>query len=373
MMSSTVERVDRLLAFLESDPGNQNLMADAAAAALEAGRLSLAEELVDRYAALAPPPPRLINLAGLAALRQGRYDDAAARFEQMLADAPGDPTLRYNLAWARAGRQDWVGVAELLDETVAEAIPAAATLKVQALHQQGELEDALAWGAGFADRWPNDSNLLGALSAAAMDAEQVELAADYARRAGDAPDGLATLGMLQLDQASPQEALALFDRALELQKDSGRALLGKGLVALAELEGAEAARHLDRAAAVFGDHLGTWVSAGWAYFVAGDFVRARQRFETAIAVDDTFAEAHGGLAVIDVLEKRFDEARRGARTALRLDRECFSGVLARSLLLEAEGDSTAAGRLRQAALETPVGPSGQTIAQMAAMLAARRR
>jgi tetratricopeptide (TPR) repeat protein len=373
MVSATALRVDRLLAYLESDPDNRNLMADAAAAALDEGRAELAEQLVDRYAALAPPPPALVNLAGLAAMRQGRYDAAAARFEDLLGESPDDPTLRYNLAWARAGAQDWAGVAALLDETVAEVIPAAATLKVQALHQMVELEDALAWGAGFLERRPGDPALLGALSAVAMDAEEMALAADYAQRAGDTPEALVTLGLLRLDQAQPADAVSLFDRALEGGRDNGRALLGKGLAALAQDQAGDATRHLDHAAGVFGDHLGAWVAAGWAYFVAGDLVRARQRFETALALDDTFAEAHGGLAVLDVVEKRFDEARRGARTALRLDRECFSGVLARSLLLEADGDPAAAERLRQAAMDTPVGPSGQTIAQALAMFAPRQR
>jgi len=373
MVSSTAQRVDRLLAFLETDPGNLSLIADAAGAAMEDGRFALAGELVDRYATLAAPPPALTNLAGLAAMRTGRYGMAADYFDGALAATPDDPTLRYNLAWARAAQKDWAGASQALDETVAASIPAAASLKVQMLHQLGEIEDALAWGAGFVDRYPDNVELLGALSAVAMDAEEVELAASYAERAGDAPEALATLGMLRLDETRLEDSADLFDRALGVNQDCGRALLGKGLVSLARADAGEAARFLDRAATVFSDHLGSWIAAGWAYFTARDLVRARQRFETALAIDDTFAEGHGGLAVVDVLEGRLDEARRGAQVALRLDRECFSGVLARSLLLDAAGDAAGAERLRSAALEVPVGPSGQTISQVMAALASRRR
>jgi Tfp pilus assembly protein PilF len=373
MMSSTAERVDRLLDFLKSDPDNLNLLRDAAEAALADGRFALAQDLVDRHAAVAPPPPPLVNLAGLAAMGEGRFAAAAVLFARCLEATPDEPTPRYNLAWARAAQRDWAGASELLDESVAAAIPAAATLKVQMLHHLGEVEDALAWGAGFVDRYPNDLALLGALSAVAMDAEELELAAGYAERAGESPEGLATLGMLRLDQAGLEAAEQSFDRALSANGDCARALLGKGLVGLARSDSAAAASYLDRAASFYGDHLGSWVAAGWAYFTAGDLVRARQRFETAVAVDGTFAEAQGGLAVIDVIEGRLDEGRRRAQTALRLDRMCFSGVLARSLLLEAEGETAAAERLRNAALNVPVGPSGQTIAQMAALLGARRR
>lgn len=372
-MTTTPQRVDRLLGYLESDPDNLTLLADAAQAALEADRAALAETLLQRYAERAPAPPQLVNLAGLAALRQGRFDEAAARFEPMLAEQPDDAVLRFNLALARAGQADWAGVVALLDEAVADTVPAAATLRLQALHQLGDLEGALAWGAAMAARGGDDPALMGALSAAAMDAEDTELAAGYARRGGDNPEALATLGLLRLEAADPEDAAALFERALAGRADSGRALLGRGLAALADHRGEAAARDLDKATAVFQDHLGTWIAAGWAHFVAGDLERARQRLATALALDDTFAEAHGGLAVIDVLEGRLDDGRRGARTALRLDRECFSGLLARSLLLQADGDPDAAERLRRTAMEAPVGPSGQSISQMAAALASRRR
>jgi Tfp pilus assembly protein PilF len=373
MGSPTAQQVDRLLTYLESDPDNLNLLADTAEAALADGRGALVGELIDRYAAIAQPPPPLMNLAGLAAMRDGRFEAAATLFAGCLDATPEAVTPRYNLAWARAAQGDWAGASELLDETVAAAIPAAAALKVQMLHHLGEIEDALAWGAGFVDRFPDEPALLGALSAVAMDAEELGLAAAYAERAGDSAEGLATLGMLRLDQADAVAAEQTFDRALAANPDCARALLGKGLVALIRSDSAAAAGSLDRVASFYGDHLGSWVAAGWAYFTAGDLVRARQRFETAVALDGAFAEAQGAVAVIDIIEGHPDEARRRAQTALRLDRACFSGVLARSLLLDAEGETVAAERLRNMAMNVPVGPSGQTIAQMTAMFAARRR
>jgi tetratricopeptide (TPR) repeat protein len=169
------------------------------------------------------------------------------------------------------------------------------------------------------------------------------------------------------------DATGCFDQALAANPASARALLGAGLARLSGGDSAGAAPLFDKAADLFGDHLGSWVAAGWAYFTVGDLARARQRFETALALDDTFAEAHGGLAVVDVLEKRFDEARRGAQTALRLDRECFSGILARTLLLDEAGEAAAATRLRDAALDAPIGPGGQTIAQALVGFTSRRK
>lgn len=46
---------------------------------------------------------------------------------------------------------------------------------------------------------------------------------------------------------------------------------------------------------------------------------ARERFERALAIDGTFAEAHGSMAMILALEGHRDPARQSAEIARRLD------------------------------------------------------
>lgn len=46
---------------------------------------------------------------------------------------------------------------------------------------------------------------------------------------------------------------------------------------------------------------------------------ARERFERALAIDGTFAEAHGSMAVILALEGHKSAARQSAEIARRLD------------------------------------------------------
>ena len=113
----------------------------------------------------------------------------------------------------------------------------------------------------------------------------------------------------------------------------------------------------------FGDHLGSWVAAGWVYYVKGDLATSRARFETALALDDTFAETQGALAVLDLLDDDLESARRRTEIALRLDRNCFAGALAKSMLLEREGKGKAAQKVRDAAMNFPIGPGGRTIAK----------
>jgi hypothetical protein len=56
-------------------------------------------------------------------------------------------------------------------------------------------------------------------------------------------------------------------------------------------------------------------------------------------MDRNFAESHGALAVVDALQARPADARRGIARALRLDRGCVSAVLAQKLLGRASGQA----------------------------------
>ncbi|MFI4973112.1 MAG: tetratricopeptide repeat protein [Caulobacterales bacterium] len=356
-------RLRQLVGFLHHDPANLQLIGEAAAAALDEGELSQADDLLAGYARLAPLPPALSNLAGLVALSDGRFEAAAVIFQQLLPDNPSDPALRFNLAWCRAMLKDYAGASAILDEQAASASPQAALLKVQMLHHLGELEAALDWGARLVQRFSGDPALLGALAAVAIDAEDVGLAERYALGAGENHDALATLGMLRLNEDSVDDALKLFNRALGLDPHDPRALLGEGLGLLAKGELRAAPPLIDQAAERFEHHLGSWVAAGWAYFVNGDYISSRARFDKALALDDTFAETHGGLAVLDAVEGDLAGAKRRTEVALRLDRKCFSAALAKSLILISEGDPTSAARVRNIALNAPIGPGGRTIAQ----------
>jgi tetratricopeptide (TPR) repeat protein len=353
----------RLLSYLDSDPHNLNLIGDACAAAIDARLPEKALELLDRYEAAARLPFDMRNLRGLAALQQDDFPVAAEIFAQLLRDRPQDPGLRFNAAWCKSMTGDCAAAVELLDETTVASVAGAAALKVQSLHQLGQLDAALAWGTGASEGLPHDASLRGALSIVALDLQMPELAQKWALDAQDTPEGLSALGTLVLQENHLDEAMAYFDKGLALRPNSARNLLGRGLVLMARGDAAAATQAIDQSAALFETHLGTWVASGWAHFASGEPAKARRIFEHALALDDTFSESHGALAVLDLLDGDIDSARRRTDTALRLDRRCFAGTLAKTLLLEHDGDRQTAQRVRDIALNAPVGVGGQTIAQ----------
>jgi len=373
MTASPATRLERLLGFLEHDAENPALLADAASAALDAGQPAVTLSLVERRAAVAAPSPELRNLAGLAALRDGQVDQALASFQALQNEGHDDPALRFNLAWCQARNGAWEQAEAMLDVATVDAAPEGARLRVQALHHLGRLDEALALGEQRLAAGQTGEALIAALTLVALDAGAFAAAERYAGLIPDSVPALSAQGLLALNAERSDRAEGLFDAALAQAPTDGRALLGKGLSLLAQGEHRAAAIWLDRAAQSFDGHLGSWIAAGWAHFAAGDLVEARARFETALNLDDTFSEAHGGLAVLDLMEGHVDTAEPRARRALRLDREGFAAALATSLLAEQRGDLQTAQSVRDKALNAPAGPGGRTILQSMAAIGPRRR
>lgn len=368
--TAATARVERLLSFLDADPDNLNLLADAANAAFDANDFALCDELLDRHAAHAPLPAALAHQRGLAALSQHRFDAALRAFAPLLA-THDDASIRYNAAYATAMLGRFDEALDLLDDATLASVPAAIQLKLRVLHHLGRLDDAIALGRRHIDRADASPELYGALATALFDAASLDEARRCAESAADTVDGLTVRGLLALDGASVDPARELFRRALALNPDSARATLGLGLVELSERRFAAARELLDHAANALNVHAGAWAAAAWGHLFDGAPDAARIRFERAATLDRGFADAHGGLAVVCVHEGHIDEAKRHAEIARRLDASCLSVALADSLLATRAGDERKADEIRQAALDRPLGPDGRTLVQALSMRAGR--
>jgi tetratricopeptide (TPR) repeat protein len=361
-------RCDRLAALLESDPQNLSLLSGLAEAALAAGRPQLARTTLERYAKLARLPEREAGMAALAAMQAGDFEGASVQFRTLLDRHPDDPALRFNLAWSLAMLKDFQGALGLLDAATADALPQAAALKLQLLHDQGLFDDAFAQGNQFLERHAGNQMILASMSTLALDVEDADLAKKCAEQAGDHPEAHTTLGILALGEQDHAAAKRHFDEALARTPDAPRTLLGKGLVDLAAGNPAVAANEMKRGAKLFETHIGSWIAAGWAHLLANNVPASRRCFETAYNLDDAFAESHGSLAVIDLVEGRIDEAKRRVDVALRLDRESVSAAFAKACIAATAGRAELAQSILQRVFTTPIGRNGYRIADALARL-----
>jgi len=351
-----------LLGFLRSDPDNLSLISEAATAALAEGRPDTARELLDRRATLAPLPDNDAATLGLALLQLAQVDRARTIFAGLHQRHPEDPSLRFNLAWTKTLTGDLTGASALLDRATMDALPQAAALGVQVLHQQGNFDEAWALAKAQIVRHPQHQGLLAAASVLAVDMEDMSFARECAIRAGDQPDALTTLGTLALSEHENGAALTLFNRALAANSNLPRAWIGKGLAEMAAGKHEAAAVQLKKGAELFGGHVGSWIAAGWAALLSGEQAEAQACFERALALDHNFSESHGSLAVIYILQGRLEEARRSTSVALRLDSASFSAALAQTMLLAGQNDRAAARAVFERAITTPISANGATIA-----------
>lgn len=359
-------RLSRLLLYLDADPDNPALLADAVNAALAIRDLDKAQALADQLRQVVPESIEGHYLASVVAMH--RQDFALAdRLLTPLLERDAQPSIRFNLAWSRAMLGNKEQALELLDQATITTIAQAAMLKVQLIHEAGKFDEALALGKRALERFPDDSGLLAAMSTLALDVEDADLARQCADKAGDHPEALAAVGMLDLLDGDPETAGARFDRSLSIRQHNPRAWIGRGLAALVRHDPAAAARDIDQGAQQFGDHIGSWIAAGWAHYLAGDIAAATQRFERALSIDQRFAESHGSLAATDISIGNLDSARRRIRIAFGLDRQCFSAALAQVLL--SSDNPARAQEIVEQAMTTPLGKDGLTIASYMAGLA----
>jgi len=365
MSDQAQDHFQRLLGYLDSDPDNPALLADAVRAGLDNGEIDRAEALAAHLRLVTPGGFEGEYLTGLVAMHSSDFVAAATRFEAILGQTD-DPATRFNLAWSRAMIGDKAKALAILNPATVETIPSAAMLRVQLLHEAEEFEGALTEGKAALCRFPDDRGLLAAMATLALDVDDAVLARECALRAGDHPEALAAVGLLDLQAGDIASARNAFDRSLAGRDHNPRAWIGRGLAGLTEQNPVEAAHDLDRGAQQFSDHIGSWIAAGWAWYLAGDIDAAQQRFERARAIDPAFAESHGSLAVIDIARGDRDAARHKAATALRLDRECFSAALAQALL--ASDDPARSAAIVERAMTTPIDGGQLTLASYLAGL-----
>lgn len=355
----------RLLGYLNSDPENPVLLADAIRAGLDAGDTDRVEALASQLRLVTPGGFEGEYLTGLIAMHHGDFAAAATRFDSIL-QTTDDLATRFNLAWSLAMTGDKSRALSTLTPNAVKRIAAAAMLRVQLLHEAEDFDSALCEGKEALVRFPDDAGLLAAMATLALDVDDVALARDCALRSGDHPEALAAIGVLDLQTGDVAAARLAFDRSLAAREHNPRAWIGRGLAGLTDQNPADAAHDLDRGAQQFGDHIGSWIAAGWAWYLVGEIDAAEKRFERALAIDPNFAESHGSLAVIDITKGAPEAARRKMTTALHLDRQCFSAALAGALL--ASDDPARAAAIVEQTMTTPIDGGEFTLASYLAGL-----
>lgn len=145
---------------------------------------------------------------------------------------------------------------------------------------------------------------------------------DIADDQGNA-EALALRGQALLGLARPEEARALFERALQLKPGFSDATLGLAKVALVGEKNEQATQLVDQAIAQNPDSVDSLRLKGDMQRAGNDAAQARKTYERILEVKPDNVQAHIDLANLAIEEERFDEA----RAQIKLARKAQPGNL----------------------------------------------
>lgn len=348
-MTAMTAHLSRLLGYLHHDPDNKRLLADIADAQIRLGRTAEARAVLERILTLHPQDPQARYGLAVVDLAQDRKDDALHALHTLMEEGHRSPAIRWQLARALALCGRWSEARDALSEPSLDELPAEllddwALMQVRALHHCSAVDAAInqiqLWHILCGERGlPLPGRA--ALATLLLDNNQPEQAAALVAQCDtmeiESSAGLSSAaGYLALAAGNGPQALHWFRHSQRLQPSDGRASLGEGLAAALMGQPDKAVQAIRAATQANPSHLGSWHALAWMQLLGQDLAGAEASFQAAMAQDDTFGESHGGMALIQVLKGRADDARSLLRTAVKLDPQGFNAMAAQWMLAHDE-------------------------------------
>lgn len=379
-----MQSVDRLKDFLAQDPGNAELACNIADLLFSAGDFGQAAETLQGLPSAAQHDPGVQFRLARIELVTGNYVHAEKRLLELREAGHDSAAIGHDIAFAQLCQRRTIEAAQSVHDAIIQhgTSPELQVLKARiALMERdyGTAQQALDAALLLE---PDNATALGLRALGYLDAgenpEADEAVEICLTRYPDQHEALLAAGTLRLWQGETASAQTHFQRALERYPNSGRALSGMGQVLMlaGQLEQAQAT--LLHAVTAMPDHIGTWHALGWAQLLQGDLSAAEHSYRSAYDLDRNFAESHGGLAVVMLLDDRFDEGESHMKRALKLDPRCVSGRYARTLWLQhtgeqSESDAAFAELLSEGALPGLDSSQARTMAERLRARATSRR
>ncbi len=352
-------RLVRLLRYIESDSTNLALRIDAIREACNAGEWKIARALIESGLSAHPGSPELLASLGLVELQAQRYLEAERALVAALAGGVDAPEVRFNLAFCRFTLGNYAQALELLTNPVlAPVVPNALLLRARCLHHLDRPLEAIADCKAYLELASADADAKGLLSLLLYEkrslGEARALSEAALRQDATQLEAMLTRGALAADERDYETAASTYLTLVEAHPLCGRGWLGLALVDLLRMRIDSAKRYIALATATMPDHIGSLHVLAWIEVVRGNLPEARTAFERALTIDRNFAETHGGLAVIAVLEGDGAAAAACIKRALRLQPGCLSARYAEVLALGRAGKHEAAQAAFEALMSTRI-------------------
>jgi tetratricopeptide (TPR) repeat protein len=357
------EKIARYESFLKVDPSNALLWTSMGDLYHQAGHFDQAiacfEKSLANNSDQAVPKGRIASVL----ISQHRFEEAERLLSELTQNGETHPAIMHNLGLTLYHQRRWSDALEAFSKSH-QADPnqvSNLTYLAYTLHHLGDTENALK----YAELWHSQASDIHSESYLAlleMDHGDMENAHQRAEKVlaedPENTDAAAVMGTYMVEQQDIEHAAKHFNRIIHNDPDNPRGWLGLGLIQLYQQKHTDAVRSLEKALTYMPDNTGTIATLGWAKLTNKDANGAEAEFRRAINTDNTFGEAHGGLAVSLIFLGRFDEAKHEIEVGKRLDPHGFGAVFAQSILLQLQGRKNLAQKLLARLLEQAPKPGG---------------
>lgn len=369
-------QLDRYYGFLAQDQSNPRLRGQLADLHARLGELDEARKVLEEGICQWPDEAELKSRLASVAIAQNRPEEAIALLQGLQRNGADHPAIRYNLAYALLLLGRFGDTRDLL-VTILDSpdVPKTPVLLARALHHLGKIEEAIQHLRPYLASHADDAEAVGLYALLNYDGGHSAVAKEAAEKTvkldPEDHNALITLGSLALAAQDGERANAYFRRATQRYPKSGRAWSGRGLASMMAANLKRAVNDLEQAVQHMPNHVGSWHALAWCQIQLGDLTAARESFNKTMAIDDDFAETHGGLAVIAVLQNRLYEAQNLIGHALSIDPDSFAGLFAQTLLT-AKFDRERAVEMLRDMLLSPAYPGGAPLLTVLTQVTSKR-
>ena len=295
---------------------NQNELLMQAVRHFQSGRFADARLLCDQILAAEPDHRDALQVAGLIAVSQGRFDDGIEQLRRAAALTPGDPNHLTNLGVAFAKAERWAEAEEAYRDAIATNRAGAQTYGYlgNALLHQDKLEEAVAPYQESLRREPDMAathvNFGTVLQKLDRKLEAVRHFQEAIRLAPSMASGYTNLCKLLRELNRPTEAYGHCLRAVELAPESVEAHTNLAAV-LSDLSRAgEAAKEFEKALSIDPEHAGAWEGLGAVHQQRGAFDEATTCFRKLVDNPDRAPLAYRALTVMKRLDDNGNDIQR---------------------------------------------------------------
>ncbi len=331
------QRLGQIEQYLNVDPGNRELLAQAIDLALAAGDVTRATVHADAADHWFSGDPFFMFRRANVLVAQHRWDEAAPLYGAVLR-VHADPNVAYSLAdcQVRLGRHADACATMAAFRAAPDLAAAAVTLLVRAAHHLGDFEGGNALVDAHRARLADQPSFLAAASLLYLDQGNIGEASALsaaALAAGHRPvEALVVHATLALGASDADVAVARFNEVLAMHPHEGRSWSGLGMANLLRRDLGVAGEQLEQALKYMPAHIGTWHALGWCRLFSDDVTGAQSAFRSALELDRNFGESHGGMAVIAAVRGDTAAAQAAVERAIRLDPEGLSARYAQVLM-----------------------------------------